>query len=320
MMNRYKNAIVVCFLALFAFYVFSASCAFAEAAGQSYIEKWADYYMAKFERMKEEYQDLALRSQQALEKSYKALRLSEQANNQQAIKISQKAVSKSQAALDNSWRLLELSDKRIAAVKKAREIHIRSFTKYGMTEERPRKSEGHIALTTFIRGDLHIKAKDRWVRFYGNTPLREGDEVKTGPDSKCELLLTDGSRIRLNEKTIFRFLKSGEKESIYELMKGRLYHAFECVEQAERKESCIKVGIKVSSANISIRGTELVIDAPPLESQTIIVLDGIVEIKERTGKTIKVAKGEKLVITNSGRTERPIPIDLRSIKRWWEED
>ena len=102
-------------------------------------------------------------------------------------------------------------------------------------------------------------------------------------------------------------------------MKGRLYHAFECVKQAEGKESCREVRVRLSNVNIAIRGTEFLIDAPPLESETIIVFHGIVEIKEKSGKKIKVAKGEKLVITKWGKIESPIPINLRSIKRWWEE-
>ena len=50
-------------------------------------------------------------------------------------------------------------------------------------------------------------------------------------------------------------------------------------------------------------------------------MEGVVEVVNRTGdKRTKVGKAQQIAISPKGVIEGPVPIELHSIKRWWEKE
>ena len=276
--------------------------AHAQETIQEQINVSAEQQKANYERRKAELQKKEQKVLQVLKKSQDALALAERLDDVQAAQISRRAIAISERALANARAKIAIEDKRLKAVEDTLKLNPKT----------------HVALASRIRGKVYKKTDKGWVSFDSNSPIAPGDEVKTGEGGFVELMFTDGSIINLDENTTFRAVKLDEKESIYEALKGHIRLQFECIKK--RGEPCRQWKIRTPKAVIGPRGTDFQIDVRPDGRATIIVMDGVVEIRHREGgKVVEVKAGQKAVITKDGEVRHISPVDLRTIDRWWDE-
>ena len=276
--------------------------------GQQYLQyvrmkSWMESQQGINEQLKAEALQREKEALQALKQSQDALRLSRELDDAEATSISQQAIDISRQALSKARAMLAWADARLEAVKKARSLG--SKAKRGVASR--------------VRGDVRIKTPQGWKPFDANATVNPGDELRTGPDGFAELMFKDGSTLDMDANTTIKVGKPEREKSIYENIKGRIRAEFNCA--VKFRMPCRLVCYRLSMTDVCIRGTELEIAAPIDGPQTITVMDGFVEIiDKKSGKKIKVGKGKQVEISADGAVKGPVPVELRSIKRWWEEE
>lgn len=277
------------------------------AEGQQYLQYerlkgWAENQQTINGQLKAKALQREKEAQQALKQSQKALRLSRELNDTEAASISQRAISIARQALDKAHAMLAWAEARLAAAEKARSLG----------------SKGRRGVASRVKGDVRIKTPQGWKPFDANATVNPGDELRTGPDGFAELMFTDGSTLDMDANTTIKVGKPEREKSIYEEIKGRVRAEFNCA--VKFGMPCRQVCYRSPTTDVCIRGTELEITAPIDGPTTVTVMDGVLELTDQnSGKKIKVGKGEQVVITTEGAIKGPVPIDLRSIKRWWED-
>jgi len=170
----------------------------------------------------------------------------------------------------------------------------------------------------FIKGEVYKSSKAGQVPLNGSSSLAAGDEVQTGPNSRVELVFTDGSKLLLDANAVFRIAEIKSGRSVYDIIKGRI-HAIVEGYRTRNNEILYRTRFGGATAVISVRGTEFSVDAKPDGTTIIVVLHGLIEINESgSGKFFKVGGGELLTMTAKGAYTGPSTINLRSMAKWWE--
>lgn len=268
-------------------------------AQQDYLRMWAEAQKERYKNLKAEAGQRQAEAQKALQESQKALTLSEELKDAEAATIAQRAISIARNALAKAQAMLASLDARLASLERARRLRLK----------------GHQAMASKIKGRLYKKTEEGWSAFDGKTPLMPGDEVRTGPDGLAEFILTDGSTVQIGPESILILNKISETSSMYELLRGRFHAEMNCLKKAGTPCRYIRIGGQA----VAVRGTEFNIEALPAGS-IITVIAGMVEVRlERSGQPLELQAGHRLMITADGKIEGPTPVELRTIKRWWEQ-
>jgi hypothetical protein len=116
-------------------------------------------------------------------------------------------------------------------------------------------STGVLGKLSFMVGDIYASPDGKnWTEAVFDMEIRIGDHIKTGEDSRCEVTLSDGTIVRMDENTIQQFEKIDEPlryppKSIF-LSAGKLWlNARKII----AKEESFKV--RTNKAVCAIRGT-----------------------------------------------------------------
>jgi len=136
---------------------------------------------------------------------------------------------------------------------------------------------------TAVKGKVELLrgGEENWGRAEKDMPVYPGDKVKTGSKAEAELILDDGSMLRIEEKTQIEIIDSkteegkgedGRKNILLNLGAGKILNNFK---KLINKES--RVSVATSAAIAGIRGTEFSVEA--VENKTeVAVFEGEVEV------------------------------------------
>ena len=77
----------------------------------------------------------------------------------------------------------------------------------------------------FLEGDVQVKTEDsvEWLPASINTPLMDGDQIWVPENGRAELMLRDGTIIRLDRNSYLEILTSEENRAQFYLAAGRVY-------------------------------------------------------------------------------------------------
>ena len=77
----------------------------------------------------------------------------------------------------------------------------------------------------FLEGDVQVKTEDtvEWLPASINTPLMDGDQIWVPENGRAELMLRDGTIIRLDRNSYLEILTSEENRAQFYLATGRVY-------------------------------------------------------------------------------------------------
>ncbi len=136
-----------------------------------------------------------------------------------------------------------------------------------------------------VQGDVAVRrgGTEHWEKAQPEQKLHEGDTVSTGPDSRCAILCTDESQIKLNEKTMLILknvapsprLKPGEIKptapaeppaSRYEVPQGEIW--------LRNKRERFRFELETPAVTATIRGTEINIQVRPDGATRVVLLEG----------------------------------------------
>ncbi|MEW6042019.1 MAG: FecR family protein [Elusimicrobiota bacterium] len=132
----------------------------------------------------------------------------------------------------------------------------------------------YVAAVYDFTGEVKVfKGKENvWKNAFKYMPLEEKDKIKTDKSSFCDIVLDDGSMIKLNEKTelLIKYLRYELKKQKYRfsLQTGKLHGA---VNKLSTPGS--RVSIKTPTSVAAVRGTDFAIIATT-ESTNIGLFEG----------------------------------------------
>ncbi len=144
-----------------------------------------------------------------------------------------------------------------------------------------------------------------------NPQLFEGDTIATKEDGRVDILLDDGSVIRLRENTnlVLKEKKPGKGKSRLQVLLGRIWAK---VTQQENQ-----LEIETPSAVAAIKGTAVEIIVILNGDSTLIVWDGWVKFFNDLGEVLVKASQESQA-SKGAAPGAPVNVDLNKLDQWWK--
>lgn len=142
-------------------------------------------------------------------------------------------------------------------------------------------------------------------------PLFEGDTVLTKELGKADILLDDGSLVRLRENTnlVLKDKKPGQSKGRLQVLLGRIWA------KVTTRENLLE--IETPSAVAAIKGTALELIVPDKLHTTLIVWDGAVEFMNEFGKVL-VRAAQQSAAEQGKAPGEPVNVDLNKLEQWFQ--
>ncbi|MCX7957202.1 MAG: FecR family protein [Endomicrobia bacterium] len=147
---------------------------------------------------------------------------------------------------------------------------------------------------------------DSWVKCYIGQVLDDDWVIKTEAKSKVVILLYDGTKITLYEKSEVFISKLTETDKMFEQKSGKTKF------KVSKQHKGGKFEIKTPTSVMSIRGTEFVVFLKDDFKTEVKVFEGIVAVKTLLGEEIELKSQEKIEIIPN--------LPLPEIKKFEKQD
>lgn len=196
---------------------------------------------------------------------------------------------------------------------------ILSFVAAGYAEEKLL-----VGSFTSLKGKVNVQrsSEEKWAQAELDMPVYPGDKVKTGTRSEAELILDDGSMLRVEEKTLMEIVDSkiedgtgeeGKKSVLINLGVGKILNNFKKLLQKESR-----VNVSTEAAVVGIRGTEFSVEAGEDGKTEVAVFAGSVEVADPAGNAVQVDQ-DKQTMVEKGKAPHT-PQELTEKIRKYRED
>ncbi len=176
----------------------------------------------------------------------------------------------------------------------------------------------------FVIGDVQrLPAQQTsWLKATINGKVFQGDRIKTAANSRVEIEMPDGSKLRIDQSTIFDIKEiktkedDGEDKMSFSLWAGNIWAKFKKVVSGRQSRR-----IESPSAVVAIRGTELEVGVDQQLTTKISVIEGLVAVssKDVDGEVMVGANQQTVVkkgqaptqpAQSSGQDQATIPQDF----------
>ena len=163
--------------------------------------------------------------------------------------------------------------------------------------------------TRLLDGDVLVKNQDstEWLPASINMPLWNGDSLWTPQDSKAELMLRNGSVIRISETSYLEVFSSNDTNPGFRLTSGRLYGNVKPYDGSPLLFETPATSISVYQASV------FMIDLSVNGDASISVLQGEVLV-DVAGGQVKASAGQRIYLRSNERY--PEFYRLASADRW----
>ncbi|MFL6538007.1 MAG: FecR domain-containing protein [Chthoniobacterales bacterium] len=160
------------------------------------------------------------------------------------------------------------------------------------------KKEAHV--TQIIRDVNLLPSKNEPHPAAVNDPVREGEAVRTGDNSRSELTFVDLTIERIGANSIFSFNKAGRD---VQLSGGSVL-------MRVPKDSG-GAGVHTSAVSVAVTGTTLILESARGGRSKLIVLEGGARLSlVRYPKQSQQAHGGQMIDVPAGATTVPPPVDI----------
>jgi uncharacterized protein YlzI (FlbEa/FlbD family) len=146
----------------------------------------------------------------------------------------------------------------------------------------------------------------QWTKCYPGQTLDENYVIKTDEKSKVELLLFDGTKIIVSEKTEIVLSKVTPQEKVIQQKTGKARFKVSKLQEGAKFETITPTAI------MSVRGTEFSVFVKEDLSTEVKVFEGIVNVKTLAGESIDLSVNEKIEILPN--------LPLPEIKKFEKQD
>jgi len=159
-----------------------------------------------------------------------------------------------------------------------------------------------------VTGKVFVKSPtdEKWIKCYSGQTLDENYVIKTEAKSKVELLLFDGTKIVVSEKSEIILSKITPQEKTIQQKIGKTRFKVSKIQQGAKFETITPTAV------MSVRGTEFSVFVKEDLSTEVKVFEGIVSVKTLAGETIDLSVNEKIEILPN--------LPLPEIKKFEKQD
>jgi len=170
------------------------------------------------------------------------------------------------------------------------------------------------AIVTSISGTLLVLPykTEKWVEARKGTFLYEGDQLKTGPNSKAAITFANGIELKINENSTFTIQITEEKEmkNAIDLFIGEIF--------SKVMIEGVKFEMRTPVAVAAVRGTEFNTKVKEDKLTTFLVYKGIVEVWNELG-SVTLTQAKRTVVQPNQAPQPPEEVNLELEPKWQEE-
>ncbi|HAH32626.1 MAG TPA: hypothetical protein DCL44_09980 [Elusimicrobia bacterium] len=156
------------------------------------------------------------------------------------------------------------------------------------------------AYISIWRGEVEVKkaGADKWERVLRGekTMLASGDELRTARASTVEVLMDDGSKVKMAPLSAFKMTENNEAASL-QLYFGRV--------RSWVKKFTKKFEVRTPSAVCAVRGTDFTVSADAEGNTKVEVYEGSVLAGDSSGATGLITQGQFTEIPKGGKMKEP---------------
>ena len=174
------------------------------------------------------------------------------------------------------------------------------------TASSPTAQEPSLATLAVATGAVECKSSGEWQPMPTGGSIRPGSVIRTGPKVRCEFTTTDGSFVRLNERTECTFVQP----RVLELAGGQVWSTVAKAPEPFR--------VKTTQAEVTALGTQFDLSCPKVNNAVLTVVEGATKVQGRFG-TRTVRSGQQLTIDEGQAGEPRQAEDLMVATRWVNE-
>ena len=151
------------------------------------------------------------------------------------------------------------------------------------------------------RGEVDVRKKGEasWARIAdsGKVPLSAGDELRTARASTAEILMDDGTKVKIAPASSFKLAaESGDTVSLG-LFYGRV--------RSWVKKFSKKFEVRTPSAVCAVRGTDYMVEVKPDGSTRSEVYEGSVLVGDAAGNSSLLREGQAIDVPMGGSVGQP---------------
>ncbi len=147
-----------------------------------------------------------------------------------------------------------------------------------------------------------------WLRTTNNAALRPGDTVRTGPNSRAAIRLSNDSVVRLDERSSLQ-LRPGRQAG------GVLLNLLQGASHFFHRERPVRTEFETPLVSGAVRGTEFLLAVGDNGRSVLNLIDGAVELANAHG-TLALAAGEQAVVEPQQPPRRTAMLEARTLIQW----
>ena len=170
------------------------------------------------------------------------------------------------------------------------------------------------AIVTSISGTLEVLpyGTEEWVEARKGMFLHEGDQLKTGANSRAAITFANGIELKINENSTFAIQITEEREmkNAIDLLIGEIF--------SKIMIEGVKFEMHTPVAVAAVRGTEFNTKVGKNKFTTFLVYKGIVEVWNELG-SVTLTEAKKTLVRPNQAPQPPEEVDLDQEPRWQEE-
>lgn len=172
-------------------------------------------------------------------------------------------------------------------------------------------SGGSIVMPVYVRGTIIVMTPKGPAPWDGSSPLRAGEEIRTGKDGYAELVFPGSpAEVRLGPESAFTL-----QEDAFSLNRGRLYYFGEAAAEGLPKHRVILGGV----ISCTIRGTKFAAIVRGKEAARLALFEGEVAYSDPdTGQETVIRPGQHVVFKKGRLVEGPSAFDPAKTLEGWE--
>lgn len=150
--------------------------------------------------------------------------------------------------------------------------------------------------------DVRAGANGKWRMVTAEETVSAGQEIRTHKDGSAQLVFSDGSRVLMNNYSVFAIDKTDTKEQSFSLKLGKIRAAFAGLLSS-------RISIHTPTAVCAVRGTVFNLEADARSTQ-VTMAEGVLEVKDNNGKQAVVNSEESVKIGQNGlETPHMVPLN-----------
>lgn len=147
----------------------------------------------------------------------------------------------------------------------------------------------------------------RQVPLVPGQEIRAGDRVLTGEGARAYLKLGEGSTVKLGASAQFTFSREAAEPALFKAAMNVLAGAFRFTTAEAQKLRRRDVAIRVGTATIGIRGTD-VWGRSDSREDLVMLLEGRIEIQPARGEAIAMSEGKTVFTAPRGGVAAPLSV------------